>query len=50
MRDGYVPLVVYSCGSIAHRGTLWIPVGIGDSRVGVYSVRVDELIESMARS
>ena len=26
-RDGYVPRVVYSCGGIAHRGTLWIPMG-----------------------
>ena len=47
--DGYVPRVVYSCGAIAHRGTLWIPVGVGDSRIRVFSVAIDELIASMVR-
>jgi predicted GH43/DUF377 family glycosyl hydrolase len=49
MRDGYVPRVVYSCGGIVHDGTFWVPVGIGDSRIRVYSVGVDELLGSMAR-
>ena len=40
-RDGYVPRVVYSCGPIAHAGTLWIPVGVGDSRIRVYSTDID---------
>ena len=47
MVDGYVPRVVYSCGGILHRGTLWIPVGIGDSRIRVYSVELDELLKAM---
>lgn len=46
--DGYVPRVVYSCGGIAHRGTLWIPVGVGDQRIRVFSIAVDELIESLS--
>ncbi len=46
-RDGYVPNVVYSCGGIIHHDRIWIPIGIGDQRIGVYSVGVDELIESM---
>ncbi|GAA1992862.1 glycosylase [Microbacterium pumilum] len=50
LRDGYVPRVAYSCGGIVHRGTLWIPVGIGDSRIRVFSVGVDELLESMTES
>jgi predicted GH43/DUF377 family glycosyl hydrolase len=49
MRDGYVPRVVYSCGGIVHDGTFWVPVGVGDSRIAVYSVGVDELIGSMTR-
>jgi len=49
MVDGYVPRVVYSCGGIVHRGTLWIPVGVGDSRIRVYSVEVEELLRSMTR-
>jgi predicted GH43/DUF377 family glycosyl hydrolase len=40
---GYVPRVVYSCGAVIHRGTLWIPVGVGDSRIRVYSIGLDDL-------
>ena len=47
LRDGYVPRVVYSCGAIAHRGTLWIPVGVGDDRIRVFSIGIDEVIASL---
>lgn len=46
-RDGYVPNVVYSCGGILHDGTLWVPYGIGDARIGVFSADVDEVIRSL---
>jgi predicted GH43/DUF377 family glycosyl hydrolase len=49
LRDGYVPRVVYSCGAILHRKTLWIPVGVGDARIQIFSVPIDELIASMTR-
>lgn len=45
--SGYVPNVVYSCGGIIVDGVLWVPVGIGDVRIGVFSVEVDELLASM---
>lgn len=44
LRDGYVPSVVYSCGGLIADGVLWIPIGIGDSRIGVCSIEVDELL------
>ena len=47
MVDGYVPRVVYSCGPIAHRDTLWIPIGVGDSRIRVYSIPLPELLDAM---
>ncbi len=47
LQDGYVPRVAYSCGGIVHRGILWIPVGIGDSRIRVYSVELTALRESL---
>jgi predicted GH43/DUF377 family glycosyl hydrolase len=50
MIDGYVPRVVYSCGGILHRGTLWIPIGVGDSRIRVYSTGLEELREAMTDS
>ena len=46
-QDGYVPNVVYSCGGIIHDGRLWIPHGIGDSRIGVAWTAVTELIAAM---
>lgn len=49
LQAGYVPRVVYSCGAIVHRGILWIPVGVGDARIRVFSVPMDELVASMTR-
>jgi predicted GH43/DUF377 family glycosyl hydrolase len=46
-RDGYVPNVVYSCGGYLHGETLWLPYGIGDSRIGVAWVDLAELIAAM---
>lgn len=46
-RNGYVPNVVYSCGGIVHEGTLWVPYGIGDARIGVFSADVEELLDSL---
>jgi predicted GH43/DUF377 family glycosyl hydrolase len=46
-QEGYVPNVVYSCGGLVHEGTLWLPYGIGDARIGVASVELDELLGSM---
>ncbi|MGI8870091.1 MAG: glycoside hydrolase family 130 protein [Mycobacteriales bacterium] len=48
-REGYVPNVVYSCGAILHRSTLWIPYGISDSRIGVATVEVAELVSGLRR-
>lgn len=47
-RDGYVPNVVYSCGSLLLEGTLWIPYGVADQSVKVASVPLDELLGAMA--
>jgi predicted GH43/DUF377 family glycosyl hydrolase len=46
-QDGYVPNVVYSCGGVVHDGVLWLPYGIGDARIGVAWVHVDELLAEM---
>jgi predicted GH43/DUF377 family glycosyl hydrolase len=46
-RYGYVPNVVYSCGGMIHEGRLWLPYGIGDSRIGVAWAQVDELLAAM---
>ncbi len=43
-REGYVPNVVYSCGSIVHAGRLVIPFGIADTSVGFATAHMDELL------
>lgn len=48
-RDGYVPNVVYSCGSMIHEGRLIVPYGYADQGVRVMSVALDELIDAMTR-
>ena len=43
-RDGYVPNVVYTCGSMIHGDTLILPYGVADQRCRVASVSVPELL------
>ncbi len=46
-RDGYVPNVVYSCGAIIHVGKLIIPYAMSDTRSGVASLLLSELLDNM---
>ena len=43
-REGYVPNVVYTCGSMIHGETLMIPYGIADQRCRVATVSIAELL------
>jgi predicted GH43/DUF377 family glycosyl hydrolase len=43
-RDGYVPNVVYSCGSMIHGGDLVIPYGYADTGAGIVTVSLDEIV------
>lgn len=47
-RNGYVPNVVYSCGSLVHGRHVMIPIGVADESIGVATVRLDELLERLA--
>jgi predicted GH43/DUF377 family glycosyl hydrolase len=46
-RAGYVPNVVYSCGSMVHNGTLVIPYGISDVETGFATVSLTDLLERL---
>jgi len=46
-REGYVPNVVYSCGSLIHNGDLIIPYGMSDYASGFATVRMDELLSRL---
>ena len=44
-REGYVPNVVYSCGSLIHNGMLIIPYAMSDIASGIANIRVNDLID-----
>jgi len=46
-RDGYVPNVVYTCGSMIHGDTLIIPYGIADQRCRVATVSIPALLSRL---
>jgi predicted GH43/DUF377 family glycosyl hydrolase len=49
-REGYVPNVVYSCGSLVHAGTLILPYAMSDSASSFATVPLADLLESMESS
>lgn len=46
-REGYVPNVVYSCGSLIHNNELIIPYAMSDVMSGIATVSVDDLLRCM---
>ncbi len=49
-REGYVPNVVYSCGSLRHGGTVVLPYGCSDSSVRIALVDLGLLLERLLAS
>lgn len=48
-REGYVPNVVYSCGSIIHNGELIIPYGLSDHGSGFATVNLNLLLDRLVK-
>jgi predicted GH43/DUF377 family glycosyl hydrolase len=46
-RDGYVPNVVYTCGSIIHNRQLFIPYSASDTNSRFAMVSLDRLLEQL---
>jgi len=46
-REGYVPNVVYSCGSIIHNGELILPYGLSDHSSGFATVNLQTLLDRL---
>jgi predicted GH43/DUF377 family glycosyl hydrolase len=46
-RDGYVPNVVYSCGSLVHGRRLVIPYGISDYATTFATLPLDQVLAAM---
>lgn len=46
-RDGYVPNVAYSCGSMLHADTVVLPYGCSDSSVRIATVDLSLLLERL---
>ncbi|MCH6573963.1 MAG: glycoside hydrolase family 130 protein, partial [Bacteroidetes bacterium] len=49
-REGYVPNVVYTCGSLIHNNRLIIPYAMSDIASAIATVSVSELISCMKRA
>ena len=49
-REGYVPNVVYSCGSIIHNDSLIIPYAMSDYSSTYATVNLKELLEVLKNS
>ncbi len=46
-REGYVPNVVYSCGSIIHEGNLILPYAMSDSASTFATINIEDIIAEM---
>ena len=46
-RDGYVPNVVYSCGSMLHAGLLVLPYGFSDVGARIATLRLDDVLSAL---
>ena len=46
-REGYVPNVVYSCGSLLHGGRLILPYAMSDRATAAVSVSLKVLLDCM---
>ena len=49
-RDGYVPNVVYSCGSMIHDNLLVLPYGFADAGAGIATASLDDLLTCLTTS
>lgn len=49
-REGYVPNVVYSCGSMVHNGDLILPFAISDRSSMIASVSLDHLLDILVQT
>jgi len=49
-RDGYVPNVVYSCGSIIHGDQLFIPYAVSDYASSFATVPLNDLLDEILKS
>ena len=46
-REGYVPNVVYSCGSLVHAGQLIIPYATSDTSTTFATTPLDDVLAAM---
>jgi predicted GH43/DUF377 family glycosyl hydrolase len=46
-REGYVPNVVYSCGSLVHQGQLVIPYAMSDYATSFATIPLDEVLSAI---
>jgi predicted GH43/DUF377 family glycosyl hydrolase len=48
-REGYVPNVVYSCGSMINNGSLVLPYAVSDYSSSYATVNMEELLHALRK-
>jgi predicted GH43/DUF377 family glycosyl hydrolase len=48
-REGYVPNVVYSCGSLLHDNKIVLPFAMSDKATAIVSIDLDEILTALMR-
>jgi predicted GH43/DUF377 family glycosyl hydrolase len=46
-REGYVPNVVYSCGSLIHNNNLILPYAMSDTATGIVTISLKSLLDAL---
>jgi predicted GH43/DUF377 family glycosyl hydrolase len=46
-REGYVPNVVYSCGSLVHNGTVYLPYAVADTESHIATIDLSALLNRL---
>jgi predicted GH43/DUF377 family glycosyl hydrolase len=49
-REGYVPNVVYSCGSLVHDGVLYLPYAMSDRASSLATIELDDLLQRLRQA
>jgi predicted GH43/DUF377 family glycosyl hydrolase len=49
-RSGYVPNVVYTCGTYVHNGELIIPYAMSDYATSFATVNLNELLDALTKN
>ena len=48
-REGYVPNVVYTCGALIHRDTVYLPYAVADTETHMATIKLSDLLQRLLK-